>query len=902
MDRILLLLDHKGNRRLLAGALGGRYEVVAANGDDAALDGAFDLCVVDGVTLDRLRDRIKARKAAEPFAFLPFLFVTSRQGVGMATQRLWESVDELLLSPIEKVELSARVENLLQRRRLSRETNRTLIRTSPQGNVSGAMAEDALAQNAALLQAIIDTVPECVKLVAPDGSLLDMNRAGLDMLEADFLEQVVGQSVYSLVEPSHRSAFEQMIASVFRGESGRLEFEIIGLKGARRWVDSHAVPFRNPNGDVIAALCITRDVTERKQAEEALKESHQRLVTTLESMTDGFVSFDPQMNYTYVNKWGGELLGRKPEDLIGKNYWTEYPEARGTPFANAYARALETQTPVFFEDYYAPWDRWFENRIYPSPDGLSIYFHEITARKRAEIALRESEERLARIVETAPDGIAIVDVSGGISFANAAAERILRLTRRDITQRFYDDPAWKITTANGKPFPREDLPVARALQTNAPVYGIEQAIEHSDGTRVILSINAAPLRDAAGEVVGVVASFSDVTAHKRAESELRRSQASLEEAQAQAQLGNWELDPVTQTGYWSKELFRLFGRDVSLGSPSFAEFLEMVHPDDRNAILRTNERGMAQDATVALEFRSHPERGQPRTFHAMVHAVHDAEGHLLRFVGTVQDITARKQVEEALRRAYEELEDRVAERTRELQEANVRLREIDRLKSGFLATMSHELRTPLNSILGFTGIILQGYTGAINDEQRKQLGMVYNSAKHLLQLINDILDLARIEAGRMEVFRQEFPLQEVVEEVILSLTPTAAQKGLRLVVDAPEETVKIVSDRKKVYQVLLNLVNNAVKFTERGEVRVECRTSDGSLVVSVSDTGIGIKEENMDMLFEAFRQVDGSVRRRYEGTGLGLYLSQKLVTMLGGRIWAESEHGKGSRFAFALPL
>jgi signal transduction histidine kinase len=255
-----------------------------------------------------------------------------------------------------------------------------------------------------------------------------------------------------------------------------------------------------------------------------------------------------------------------------------------------------------------------------------------------------------------------------------------------------------------------------------------------------------------------------------------------------------------------------------------------------------------------------------------------------------------------LRDAKEHLENKVAERTRELAEANARLRELDRLKSEFLATMSHELRTPLNSILGFTGILLMGLPGPLNDEQLKQLGMVNSSAKLLLALINDLLDLSRIESGKMEVYRQWFTLQEVIEEVYRSLEPQWSIKGLTVSRHLPAEPVRLYSDRKKCYQIVLNLVNNAIKFTEAGSVDVACAKNDSFVEVAVRDTGIGIKKENMVLLFEAFRQVDGSARRNFEGSGLGLHLCKRLLGLLGGDIKAESEFGRGSCFTFRLPL
>jgi len=269
---------------------------------------------------------------------------------------------------------------------------------------------------------------------------------------------------------------------------------------------------------------------------------------------------------------------------------------------------------------------------------------------------------------------------------------------------------------------------------------------------------------------------------------------------------------------------------------------------------------------------------------------------------TFVEALMHKRTEEALRKAHNDMEAKVAERTDKLARANIQLKEMDRLKSEFLATMSHELRTPLNSIIGFTGILLQGIPGEINEEQRKQLSMVYSSGKHLLGLINDVLDLSRIESGKMEVSIEKFKIQDVVSEVHESLSPMISQKGLRLVTEIPEETPEILSDRKKVFQILLNLVTNAVKFAKTGEVRIECKFDNDNLETRVSDTGIGIKKENMNMLFDAFRQVNGTAQRRYEGAGLGLYLCRKLVTLLGGKIWAESEYGKGSMFTFTLPL
>jgi PAS domain S-box-containing protein len=269
----------------------------------------------------------------------------------------------------------------------------------------------------------------------------------------------------------------------------------------------------------------------------------------------------------------------------------------------------------------------------------------------------------------------------------------------------------------------------------------------------------------------------------------------------------------------------------------------------------------------------------------------------------IRDITERKRAQEELKRAYDLLEIKVAERTRELAIAKDRAEEADRLKSAFLASMSHELRTPLNSIIGFTGIILQKLVGPLNDEQAKQLNMVQESAQHLLSLINDVLDLSKIEAGQLNVASEKVDMADVISRVVKTVSPMASKKGLHLECIIPESIPVFQSDKRRVEQILLNLVNNAIKFTEKGWVKIICRTDSGKILTEVIDTGIGIAAEDMDKLFRAFQQIETGLSRKYEGTGLGLSICKKLVGLLGGEISARSDGpGRGSLFSFTLPI
>jgi protein-histidine pros-kinase len=239
----------------------------------------------------------------------------------------------------------------------------------------------------------------------------------------------------------------------------------------------------------------------------------------------------------------------------------------------------------------------------------------------------------------------------------------------------------------------------------------------------------------------------------------------------------------------------------------------------------------------------------------------------------------------------------------ELRKTNARLEAASQAKDRFLASMSHELRTPLNAVLGFTGTILLGLSGPLTATQKHQLEVVQASGKHLLSIINDLLDLAKIESGEVEVQFEPVDCREVLEEIVSAMRPLADAKGIALEVSVPDHDVTVHTDRRSVSQILFNFTNNAIKFTEQGAVRVELEDdqSNGSAPrFSVVDTGIGIKMEDREKLFAAFQQVELSATRRFEGTGLGLYISQKLALLIHAKISFESEYGAGSTFVLDL--
>ncbi len=276
------------------------------------------------------------------------------------------------------------------------------------------------------------------------------------------------------------------------------------------------------------------------------------------------------------------------------------------------------------------------------------------------------------------------------------------------------------------------------------------------------------------------------------------------------------------------------------------------------------------------------------------------EGRVTR-VAVITDVTERVVAEERMRTINLRLEQGVAERTAELNVAKERAESADQLKSAFLATMSHELRTPLNSIIGFTGILTQGLAGPLNPEQAKQLGMVQNSARHLLELINDVLDISKIEAGQLQVTLKRYDFRKSVEKVVGTIRPMAEHKGLTLHSTIDPAIHELTSDSRRVEQILLNLLNNAVKFTEKGSISVDCGIVDRKITISVADTGIGIRAEDMEKLFHPFSQIDTGVARTHEGTGLGLSICRKIMDAHNGKIDINSKVNEGTEVILTFP-
>jgi PAS domain S-box-containing protein len=410
----------------------------------------------------------------------------------------------------------------------------------------------------------------------------------------------------------------------------------------------------------------------------------------------------------------------------------------------------------------------------------------------------------------------------------------------------------------------------------------------------------------------------DITERQRAEDALVEAQGRMEVVIENLHEGLIITDPGGDYLHWNPAALRLLGFDDPEAGrrllPHFPEIFELetlegdIVPVKEWPLARVRRGDTLEDVQLCVRRRG---TEWERCFsYSGSHATY-AHGRTMAFL-TLADVTAHLQAARMLRLANETLEQRVARRTAELEAARVRAEAADRLKSAFLATMSHELRTPLNSIIGFNGIVLQELAGPLNEEQKKQLGMVRGSALHLLDLINDVLDISKIEAGQLEVRREPFALPESIMRVTAAVRPLADRKSLTLQVRVDQTLGVMHGDRRRVEQILLNLLNNAIKFTETGSVTLAADRIDGAqapigvagpaIRLRITDTGIGIKPEDLKTLFQPFRQIDTGLARLHEGTGLGLAICRRLAQLMGGVITATSEWTKGSHFTVVLPV
>lgn len=508
-----------------------------------------------------------------------------------------------------------------------------------------------------------------------------------------------------------------------------------------------------------------------------------------------------------------------------------------------------------------------------------LYEKGLAERELAEEELSESERRFMQVAESAEEWIWEVDAKGLYTYSSPIVEKMLGYTPDEIVgkKHFYElfyAENMKETKQNALQVFASKKPFREFINQNV----------HKDGTLVWLATTGSPILNKNGDLLGYQGVDTNTTERRKVEEALKESEYFFKESQRVAFIGSYKTDFMKGNWESSEVLDQIFGIDREYDR-TVPGWIELVHPGDQEMMgnYLVNEV-IGRRLPFSKEYRIvRKNDGQIRWVHGLGQAKFDDAGNALSLIGTIQDITVRKTIEEELVLAKEKAE------------------ESDRLKTAFLANMSHEIRTPMNGILGFATLLSK--QGLHNEEQQSYMKMIERSSSRLFNIINEIIDISKIESGQVEAHSEEININEQIELTYKLLKPDAERKGITLTYHmglSPHEAV-INTDSAKLYSILTNLLKNAIKYTDQGSVELGYSRKGKFLEFYVRDSGVGIPEDRLGAIFERFVQADISVLRARQGAGLGLSIAKAFVELLGGDIWVNSVVGKGSIFYFTLP-
>ena len=727
--------------------------------------------------------------------------------------------------------------------------------------------------------------------VPPINATLDVEQFGRNVLDAfKRNEKVIISDITT--DPGYTEEAKQSFLSVDVVANVGM-----GLVKGGRWVATFGMHYNAPRKWTATEIWLLEETAERTwaaveraKAEEALRKSEEKYRTLFTSIDQGFAFCELIRNkegkgidfyVLEVNSTYEKQAGVSAEMVLGKSILQVFPTLDKW-WIETYAAVVDDQRLVVFEQYSEVSQRWLAINAYPGEkDRFAILFSDITERKQAEEKLKETEFRYHEMIYSSPSQICIL--KGEDLIIEIANDAIIESwgKGKDIIGKSLISVMPEIVEQG---FEKLLLSV---YKTGEPVYAYE--------TPVTLIRNGKPelmhytfiyqaQRNVNGEIEGVAIIANEVTPQAELKQQIKESESRFRTMADASPVLIWTLDANGLSAYYNKTFLDFIG--VSKNE-DISDWKKIVHPDDVKSTFDTINTAIAERRSYSLECRMLRADRQWRWVLAQGNPRIDTNNEFLGFVGSSVDITELKQTEEKLMEAKESAENAV------------------KFKQQFLSNMSHEIRTPLNSILGFSNVLLKTELGV---EQKTFLQAIKSSSESLNMLINDILDLAKVDAGRMTFEKQPFEIRASIKSILYSFDLKIKEKNLELINEYDSKIPSmLLGDSIRFNQIILNLISNAVKFTHKGKITLSVKLlneneENVSIEFAVSDSGIGIAANKINSIFNLYEQAELSTANSYGGTGLGLAIVKQLIETQGGSISVKSKIGAGSTFSFILPF
>ncbi|MBS1688086.1 MAG: PAS domain-containing sensor histidine kinase [Bacteroidetes bacterium] len=596
-----------------------------------------------------------------------------------------------------------------------------------------------------------------------------------------------------------------------------------------------------------------------------------------QSIEDAAVVLDDAWRYLYINNNALPFFNKTREEAIGKTLWEVFPEMKNTAVALKYQTVMEQKVPVSFEMHWYD-NRWLRVRAFPLQKGISIFATDITKEKRAISEFEEISEHFKLYTEVNSNGLFYLDHKGKFQYVNEKLQELTGLSSAEILS----NTLTQILFSQDK---KKQEDVEKLLIQQDTINDICDVHNSTNDTRIQIHVQAIPI-NVKGIPKGYIGSIKDITENIKAHKIIEESENWFRNASNNAPVMIWSTDANKRTSYLNNTWLEFTGRTID--PESGMGWLERIHPEDQKRMLKLYNEAFEQRRNFKAEFRLQYHGGGYRWVSAVGKPLYTPDNAFLGFIGSCADIDEKVNV-------YQDLDNKIKERTKELNEALERERELNMTKSHFVSIASHEFRTPLSTILSSTGLISTYLTLNQPENIQKHLDRIKGSVKHLTDILGDFLSVEKLEQGLVKVDYSIFNLHQFIYEIKEELEGML-KAGQEIICILRGESL-VQSDKKILHNILNNLLSNAIKYSDQ-EVTLKAEVHENHIYLSVADKGIGIPKEEQEQLFKKYYRASnvGSIK----GTGLGLNIVQRYVELLNGEISFESSD-KGTTFSITIP-